>query len=237
MATRTEELAEAQVAPVSVLNEIAGALAQAQAEMQNPGFDSSNPHFRSKFASLAAVRNAVIPVLAKHGISLCQNLFTRDNLVCCETILTHASGQQMRFGPLAIPAAKADAQGFGSAATYARRYSLMAVAGVVGDEDDDANAASGREAQRSDAKGDLGKNVPLDKALDQAIEMRGILESDVDEDVKALHVLDLHEALARDADLYVAASDQLAAKERSAWKAYVSAGKKAQHAPINGARG
>lgn len=123
------------------LNDIAAALAAAQMEMQNPAFDSTNPHFKSRFSSLAAVRNAVVPVLARHGICMTQDLRTDGSGVSCTTILTHASGQQMTFGPLVMPATKADAQGLGSAATYARRYSLMAVAGVVGDEDDDATAA------------------------------------------------------------------------------------------------
>src|SRR6267142_3894487 len=112
---------------------IAGALAKAQSEMANPAFDTVNPHFRNRFASLAAVRNAVVPVMAKHGIFVAQDLVSHEGLVSCTTILTHSSGQQMRFGPLVLPVAKNDAQGFGSAATYCRRYSLMAVACVVGD--------------------------------------------------------------------------------------------------------
>lgn len=124
-------------------NEIAAALAKAQAEMSNPAFDSQNPHFKSKFASLAAVRNAVIPVLSKHGIACVQNITTGENAILCTTTLLHSSGQALQFGPLTLPVSKADAQGFGSAATYARRYALMAVAGVVGDDDDDGNAAAG----------------------------------------------------------------------------------------------
>jgi hypothetical protein len=123
-------------------NELAAALAKAQAEMVNPAFDSTNPHFKSKFASLAAVRNAVIPVLAKHGIACVQDIHTDiAGTVSCTTTLIHASGQRATFGPLTLPVTKVDAQGFGSAATYARRYSLMAIAGVVGDDDDDGNAA------------------------------------------------------------------------------------------------
>jgi len=125
---------------------IAKALAAAQAEMVNPGFDSQNPHFRSRFASLASVRNAVVPVLARHGIALTQDVQTVEKGVACYTILSHESGQRMTFGPLVMPATKPDAQGFGSAATYARRYAMMAVCGVVGDDDDDANAASGKPA-------------------------------------------------------------------------------------------
>jgi hypothetical protein len=124
------------------INELAGALAKAQAEIQNPKFDSVNPHFKNKFASLAAVRNAIVPVFAKHGLSVLQNLTTTaDHGIACETVLLHSSGQSMRLGPLTMPASKADAQGYGSAATYARRYALLGVAGVAGEPDDDGNAA------------------------------------------------------------------------------------------------
>jgi hypothetical protein len=124
------------------INEIAAALAKAQAEMVNPKFDSTNPHFKNKFASLAAVRNAIVPAFAKHGLSLLQELTTTpEHCISCLTIILHSSGQSMRLGPLVMPASKADAQGYGSAATYARRYSLLAAAGVVGEEDDDGEAA------------------------------------------------------------------------------------------------
>lgn len=136
---------------------IAKALAAAQAEMKNPAFDSANPHFRNKFASLAAVRNAVVPVLAKHGIAVVQDVQTTEHGIACFTILLHESGQRLNFGPLVVPATKADAQGFGSAATYSRRYSLQAIACVVGDEDDDANAAV--DSMKTDPRGDLGKSV------------------------------------------------------------------------------
>jgi hypothetical protein len=80
-------------------------------------------------------------VLAKHGIAVVQNLTTTDGGIACTTMLLHKSGQSL-ISTLPIPASKQDAQGLGSAATYARRYGLMAMAGVVGDEDDDGNAAS-----------------------------------------------------------------------------------------------
>lgn len=133
--------------------DIAAALAKAQLDMQNPKFDAQNPHFRNRYASLAAVRDAVVPVLAKHGISLTQDLRTSSGEISCVTVLTHSSGQQMLFGPLNLPVSKQDAQGYGSAATYARRYALMAVAGVVGDADDDAESAVGRD-DKHDGKPD-----------------------------------------------------------------------------------
>lgn len=123
------------------INEIAGALAKAQLEIENPPLDSVNPHFKSKFAGLPGVRNAIVPILAKHGIAVCQNLTNTERGIACTTVLTHTSGQQMTFGPLEIPATKPDAQGLGSAATYARRYALLAIACVAGELDDDAEAA------------------------------------------------------------------------------------------------
>lgn len=125
---------------MSDIDQLATALAAAQAEMSNPRFDKVNPDFRSKYASLAAVRDAVIPVLSRHGIAVVQTLHQSDGGIGCTTLLLHKSGQQLQ-STLAVPASKQDAQGLGSAATYARRYSLMAMVGVVGDEDDDGNAA------------------------------------------------------------------------------------------------
>jgi ERF superfamily len=224
------------------INELAAALAKAQTEMQNPGFDSTNPHFRNKFASLAAVRNAVVPIFAKHGIFVSQDLTSLETGVSCVTILTHASGQQMRFGPLVLPVAKNDAQGFGSAATYCRRYSLMAVACVVGDDDDDANAATGKPAgaEIHSPKGDLGKNVPASTAQTHVDHMLKLMaadnpDGDHDERLKALTILDYHEdVLNADPDLYVAVGDKLPAAKRNAWKAYVSQGKKYQHETVGG---
>jgi hypothetical protein len=205
-------------------NELGKAMAAAQSEMKNPGYDSTNPHFRNKFASLASVRNAVVPVLAKHGISVMQTLSTHDGAIGCTTMLLHTSGQSLTFGPLLLPASKADAQGYGSAATYARRYSLMAVCGVVGDDDDDANAAIGKPAaadpyHRSDAAGDLSR-VPQGMATDLAQRMAKALDEDVEEDIKALKVYDIHMNVRNEHDLYIAAAELLPAKSRSAWKAY-----------------
>jgi hypothetical protein len=201
---------------VNNLSDIAGALAKAQAEMQNPAFDSANPHYRNKFASLAAVRNSVVPVLAKHGIAMCQDITSEGGAIACRTILTHASGQQMVFGPLTMPAMKADAQGLGSAATYARRYSLMAVAGVVGDDDDDGNAASANKDKHSP----LGV-VKVDGTAEKyAAAFRAALE---DGDVVAVH----HDCKAEGEEVYRAAWSLLDSKARSAIKRAIDAAKDA----------
>jgi hypothetical protein len=126
---------------------LAAALAEAQLEIQNPPLDATNPHFKSKFASLPGVRNAIVPIMAKYGIAVTQDLKSSPGGVSCTTVLTHSSGEQMVFGPLDMPATKQDAQGLGSAATYARRYGLLAAACVAGEQDDDGNAATDKYAK------------------------------------------------------------------------------------------
>ena len=114
------------------------ALANAQSEMRNPAFDKVNPHFKSKFASLAAVRDAVVPVLARHGVAMTQ---TYDLRVGAQVLLTTLyKCNETIVSAVPLPAYQ-QSQQWASATTYIRRVSLMAIAGVCGDEDDDAEEA------------------------------------------------------------------------------------------------
>jgi len=122
------------------VKEISAAMALAFAKIESATKGKVNPAFRSKYADLAAVVDAIKPALAEHGLFFRQVTHPADGGVCVETIIHHASGESMACGPLFVPASKQDAQGFGSAMTYARRYSLMAAFGVPA-EDDDGNAA------------------------------------------------------------------------------------------------
>lgn len=130
------------------IGKIASALAKAQTAMKNPGLDKENPHFKSKFASLAAVRDAVAPALAAQGIAVVQALTATEHGITCETMLMHGESGEWISDSLEVPTAKDDAQGYGSAATYARRYSLQAMCCIVGDDDDDANAATATGAKK-----------------------------------------------------------------------------------------
>jgi hypothetical protein len=102
---------------------------------------STNPHFRSRYADLSACVEAVIDSLNNNGIGLIQTTHECESGVTVETLLVHESGQTITSGRLHVPASKQDAQGYGSALTYARRYSLMAICGIA-PEDDDGNRAS-----------------------------------------------------------------------------------------------
>lgn len=102
---------------------------------------STNPHFKSKYADLSACVEAVMDALHEQDLALMQVCHESESGVIVETIFIHASGEQLSGGKLHVPAVKHDAQGYGSALTYARRYSLMASCGIA-PEDDDGNAAS-----------------------------------------------------------------------------------------------
>ena len=122
------------------MKEISAAMALAFAKIEGAVKGKTNPAFRSKYADLAAVVDAIKPALAEHGLWFRQVTHPADGGVCVETVIHHSSGESLACGPLFVPASKQDAQGFGSALTYCRRYSLMAAFGVPA-EDDDANAA------------------------------------------------------------------------------------------------
>lgn len=173
------------------LNELATALANAQAEMQNATKDSLNPHFRNKYADLAAVREAVLPHLTKYGIAVLQLTDSSKDGALVHTRFVHKSGQWIQDSCF-LPVSKADAQGYGSAITYARRYGLAAMAGIAADEDDDGNAASGKSAPaqaksstNSPKAGEQTKKVELaakpaantDKPLSNLDKVKGQLEA------------------------------------------------------------
>jgi len=120
---------------------IASALAKAQMNMGTALKQSSNPHFKSKYADLSSVMDACLPALNEAGIAVIQPTGEDDHGRFVETILIHGeSGEQLGCRvPLIVQ--KNDMQGYGSAVTYARRYGLMTMAGIA-PEDDDGNAAA-----------------------------------------------------------------------------------------------
>ena len=122
------------------IKELALALHKAQKNIKAALKDSTNPHFRSKYADLSSVIDAVKQPLLDQGIVFLQGVSGVENGVAVETMLLHVSGEWMS-STLEIPASKHDAQGYGSATTYGRRYGLQSMCGVPA-EDDDGNAAT-----------------------------------------------------------------------------------------------
>lgn len=129
------------------INELADALAKAQGTIENAAKDSQNPHFKSSYADLASVREAIRKPLSENGLAYTQFVRTDNGKVQIETMLLHKSGQFMSE-TLEIPLMKQDAQSIGSATSYGRRYSLMAIIGIAASEDDDdGNAATAGSVQ------------------------------------------------------------------------------------------
>lgn len=122
-------------------DKIAPAFVKAKREFSPALKSSTNPHFRSKYADLGACLEAVNDALLNNGIAVYQETFEDQTGVTVETVFLHESGQSLRAGKLHVPSTKGDPQGYGSALTYCRRYSLMAACGIA-PEDDDGNAAS-----------------------------------------------------------------------------------------------
>jgi len=124
------------------IDKIAPALLKAQVKMKSASKTSTNPHFKSKYADLSEVYDACKDALHENGITILQGARNELELIGVDTVLLHTSGQYIREILMLRPS-KPDPQGAGSAITYARRYSLAAMIGVM-QEDDDANLASSK---------------------------------------------------------------------------------------------
>ena len=120
--------------------EIASALVKAQAEMGNAVKDSKNPFFKSKYADLNAVREACMPALNKHGVSVIQPTSVIDGKLYVETVLLHESGEFLSGLYEVVVGKQNDPQALGAAISYSRRYGLQSMVNI-GASDDDAESA------------------------------------------------------------------------------------------------
>jgi len=132
---------EEQVVPLQ--KELCKAMAEAFSDIQVAITDSVNPHFKSKYANLASIVAAIKPALKDRGLWFMQKVHSTPGFASVETIIFHSSGESLSCGITSIPVLKADAQGYGSALTYSKRYSLSSAFSVSAGEaeDDDGNAA------------------------------------------------------------------------------------------------
>lgn len=176
------------------INELAEALCQAQAKLESAKKDANNPFFKSKYATLESSWEACRDVLTSNGISVVQQpLKTSQNgTVCVRTTLLHKSGQWI-YGEIELPVSKPDAQGYGSAISYARRYGLQALVGICA-EDDDGNGAANlgndrvkiTKAQKPDPKARLmnqlssfmkANNITKEEIQDWCLDLNGTKDS------------------------------------------------------------
>ena len=150
------------------IGELAAALAKAQGAMAAAKKDSANPFFKSKYAGLAEVWGTIRGPLTDNGLAIVQQTTNNNGQLVLVTLLAHSSGQWIR-SEYPVDPQKRDPQGYGSALTYARRYALSALVGVVSEEDDDGEAAMARPQSRpgiaklSALKKSLKLDLPDDK--------------------------------------------------------------------------
>lgn len=135
---------------------IHAALAAAQSEFTTVIKNKTNPAFKSRYADLQSIIDAVRPALNKHGLFLTQKVTTENGMLSVETVLVHESGESISSGALTVETAGGagpkGVQALGSAMTYARRYSLSAFLGITAEDDDDGNAAVGDTSRKQDAQ-------------------------------------------------------------------------------------
>ena len=146
------------------INEIAKALSLAQSEMSGATKQSTNPFYKSNYSDLASVMQAISLPFSAHGLCFVQGAEANEQRVSVTTRIIHTSGQWLE-ATTELPPTKADAQGWGSAITYAKRYGLQALCGVPSVDDD------GQEAVKRVA---APKATPINKK--QAEEINLLIE-------------------------------------------------------------
>ena len=123
------------------IKEIAAAITQVQKELPAVPKDITNPITHSKYANLDSINKALLPVTSAHGIAVTQYPVSAGGQIGCGTLLLHTSGEFIDYGPYMISVDKnkrmTSAQEGGSTITYAKRYQLSAIFGIVSDNDDD----------------------------------------------------------------------------------------------------
>ena len=159
------------------INELMTALSKAQGKMKPAVFNKINPHFKSKYADLASIWDAIRIPFSENGLSVIQTVETKEGYThVMVTTLAHASGQFIR-SEMPIMLTDTKPQALGSALTYYRRYALSAIAGVTADEDDDGNIAQDEQhtqetrqqvqAPRNDQRPQASPNKPIsEKQID-----------------------------------------------------------------------
>lgn len=145
---------------------------------------SVNPAFKSRYSDLASCIDAVMEALNSNGLALMQIPADCESGVCVETLFVHESGEILNGGKFRAPVTKQDAQGYGSATTYARRYGLMAACGIA-PEDDDGNAAAKAAPQRAapakvDPVAEIIAGVNRGDAAGAATYLAGLNKADLD---------------------------------------------------------
>lgn len=174
---------ELKISHSEEIKDLVSSLAKAQGTMKPAVFNRINPHFKTRYADFTSCMDACRSPLSDNGIAIIQYCSTIDGKLSLVTMLAHTSGQWMK-SEFPLIASKMDSQGIGSAMTYAKRYSLCGMVGIVADEegDDDGENAVGRGKQEC-GKAPSPRLLPPTINSSQ-IEVIKVLESQLDEECR-----------------------------------------------------
>jgi ERF superfamily len=184
---------------MSEIKQIATALLKAQSEMSNPKKGSTNPFFKSKYADLNSIREAVIPVLNANGISVLQPTYTVDNKNFVKTILLHESGEFLESYTEILFAKQNDAQAQGSGISYARRYALQSFV-CIGADDDDAQKANAQPTAPAATKKELKH---LDKEHNFTAEWSNLQKAILEKRIDSIETVKKHYTLTPEIEVKV----------------------------------
>ena len=166
------------------LESLPAAMAKAFAQIDGVVKGATNPHFKNRYADLSSVIEAIKPALVDHGLWFTQVTHEHERGIIVETVLWHQSGDHLSLGKLFVPATKADAQGFGSALTYSRRFALATAFGLRTFDDDAELARVAQErkpappAINPDRAIDLADKLYTVESLDELSELWKTLTPD-----------------------------------------------------------
>jgi ERF superfamily len=176
----TGEIMASPVRRSSSIAKLVEALAKASTEFLEVAKDTENPFYKKNYADLASLIKSTRPFLGKNGLVVSQFPLMAGTRAGATTILAHTSGEWME-SDLTLPVSKADAQGAGSAITYARRYAYQSVLNVAGEEDDDGNAATGKTKKQV-----IETIQAHEDAFDQRVEGEQTISNAFQEGIRAL---------------------------------------------------
>lgn len=153
------------------------------AEVTNPENTTLNTFFKAKYSPLNEVLNTIRPILGKYGFVLIQTPYVEKEVVSVKTILTHKSGCIMSFPHLSGKPTKNDIQGIGATISYLRRFATNAVAGVMGEIDDDGNSQLGADDKKPKEDKKPTENTELKKLQDEIVDRIKKLGGSENEDI------------------------------------------------------
>jgi hypothetical protein len=160
------------------IDELAAALIKAQGALKNPPKTKINPHFKSSYVDLSDGLTALRECFSKHDLSFIQGTSVMDGVIILNTRIVHKGGQYIEsdypVGGFGKP------QEMGSAMTYARRYSLFAMVGIAGEDDDDGNAAQAVENPPAKAAKASGKQMEPGLKPDDSTNLLGVIKGAMD---------------------------------------------------------